>query len=439
MIRDVFVIIVFFCCSVQVYAEIRSVSDINFIVDTECPYSYFPISLDKAYVTYSWEDSDGNDLGNDATITAVKTDTYCVTVTNDQGVLCNACVDIELLEIPYPVVIDQAMVCSESIGLGPTVLDFTSLILDGDMSGTWTDDDFVGVDMSNINSVDFVGVPFGTYHFSYTTDVGNCGLNVTTTIEVEVVDCQCPFLQFSELTEICNEGNLFLDLGTDLLDGEWSSQSLNITNDTLELNGAIPGIYDLKFTWFEIADFCPHEFETTIEIIGCFQAEEVIMVESSSNAVTFSWTDELQALELDIQVLVGPEGVRDENTYTISELLPSEQVGIEIFVNTEGYQYDNNLIAFGETWTVGIKESQLLSEANVYPNPSQRFLYIDGVADIDDVKISILSMSGFRLDKDIFLSKNKQIDISDLGMGTYLLRLEALDGVKYLLFIKVDG
>jgi len=138
-------------------------------------------------------------------------------------------------------------------------------------------------------------------------------------------------------------------------------------------------------------------------------------------------------------VLVGPEGVRDGNTYTISELSPSEQVGIEIFVNTEGYQYDNNLIAFGETWTVGIKESQLLSEANVYPNPSQRFLYIDGVADIDDVKISILSMSGFRLDKDIFLSKNKQIDISDLAMGTYLLRLEALDGVKYLLFIKVDG
>jgi len=267
--------------------------------------------------------------------------------------------------------------------------------------------------------------------------VGDC-VGQSGDITITVVDCQCPIIDLLPFGENCNVGKLLLDLGTANLDGEWSSEDLNISNDTLILEGEIPGNYELLFTWFEFEDVCPHEFYTTIDIIGCFQVEEVLSVETGEGQVIFSWTEDLQALDLEIVVLEGPEGMRDDNTYTINGLSPSEQVGIEIFINSEGYQYDNDLVAFGETWTVGIEESQSLSDVMIYPNPCRHFISIDGLRSLNDIKASFISMDGRCMDKEILISNDQKVDISKLKSGLHILRLQATGGVKYLSFVKVD-
>ena len=61
----------------------------------------------------------------------------------------------------------------------------------------------------------------------------------------------------------------------------------------------------------------------------------------------------------------------------------------------------------------------------VYPNPAQDFLYIDGVS---DSKISISTVNG---QSSLYILRNGQVDISSLVNGIYFLSLVELDGKTY--------
>lgn len=425
--------IFYFVCAAT---DVATINGIQFIVDEDCLYEGYELEVENDYVTYQWESLDfpNENLGEESTLQINFSSTYCLTVTDDQGVSCNACIDIELLDIPYPEVSD-AIVCSEDTGFGPTVLDFSAQIIEGSFGGFWSDDDFSGVDLSDITNVDFLGVAYGTYQFTYTISVGSCGLVASNVMYVDVVECLCPELNLNPLGAYCNDVILNLDDFLQNSIGEWSSNELSISNNILDLTGSAPGNYILNFDWTEIAPDCPSMFSTTIEVIGCFDAQSVLFVESNNDKVIFSWTDELQALDLSIDVLQGPEGVRDGNTYTISVLMPGEEVGIEIFVNTEGYLYDNDLIIYGQSLTTSIQESELLSDIILCPNPVQDHLYID-CSPLEYNIIATISLSnGYRVFEVKDLDHNS-IDISDLPSGMYYLTLEAVDGIKKLPFVK---
>ena len=416
-----------------------AVNDIQFEIDEDCLYEGYILQLDKEYITYEWESLEfpNEDLGSDNSIQLNFSSTFCVTVTNDQGVSCNACVLIELIEYP-DLNISDGIVCSEDIGVGPTMLNFNDQIISGALDGIWTDDDSSGVDISNPASVDFAGVPIGTYQFTYIIPVGtNCGFILTSVLYVDVVECACPTLVLNPLGQFCNENQL--DLQSFINEnGEWSSEDLEIINGILYLQQYLPGVYDLTFNWLDISPVCPNMFDTTIEIIGCFQSEQVLSVDVSEDQLVFSWTDELDVLDIDIQVLQGPEGMRDGNTYTMSGMTLGEEGGIEIFVNTEGYQYDNDLIIYGTTAnTTSINwledSGNLLS---VFPNPVDDRLQLELSSINSPIKsIEIYTAAGILLSNDIKPLSN-EINVSGLSSGFYFLVLNLGNEKFQLPFIK---
>lgn len=90
------------------------------------------------------------------------------------------------------------IVCNNTNNGNSSIVNFNDLITAGATNGIWTDENGVGVDLSDLTSVDFVGIPLGTYTFPYTTPAnGNCpGQVYSTTIMVE--DCICPSITTNE-------------------------------------------------------------------------------------------------------------------------------------------------------------------------------------------------------------------------------------------------
>ena len=437
MIRIASILIFAFVICNDVIAKTLDINDIQFVIDEDCLFQGYELTLEDEYVTYLWEDvSTNTNLGSSHSIIIQSSSEYCVTVTNDQGVSCNACVDIELSEMSSLEVNDNWAVCSGAIGNGIITIDFNSLIIEGPTNGIWIDTDASGVDLSNLEEVDFLAVLPGQYIFTYILNT-NC-YNETEEVVVDVIDCSCPILNLTLFEETCNSDFLNLADFTANNNGEWSSNDLEVNNNLLNLEGVIPGQYTLMFDWFDVVDWCPSVFETTIDVIGCFNANEVLMVNVDVDQLVFSWTNELDVLDIEIQVLQGPEGIRDGNTYTMSGMNLGEGGGIEIFVNTEGYQYDNDLIIYGITAnTTSINwledSGNLLS---VFPNPVDDILQLELSSINSPVKsIEIYTAAGILLSNDIKPLSN-EINVSGLSTGLYFLMVNLENDKIQLPFIK---
>lgn len=93
---------------------------------------------------------------------------YCVSVSdgNCSGV---GCVDVINNNSPIAnVLIPFSEVCRLNSGVGPTSIDFTTLV--SGASGTWIDSDFTGVDLSDLTNVSFIGITRDTYTFNFITN-----------------------------------------------------------------------------------------------------------------------------------------------------------------------------------------------------------------------------------------------------------------------------
>jgi len=110
-----------------------------------------------------------------------------------------------------------------------------------------------------------------------------------------------------------DEGNAIPGNGAGPHDISWSTAGMKTVSLTVEQDG------------------CTSElFSQQIDISESIQAPVISCGPSSTTSVTFEWEDVVGATGYSVNVISGPLGTRLGNTYTIDNLMPEEQVEIEV-------------------------------------------------------------------------------------------------------------
>ncbi len=209
---------------------------------------------DSPGITYQWEDDAGTDLGTTFSI-EVGGGTYCVTVTDTAaGCTGSTCTTITPSISPTVEVTELTDICRADVGLAPGVLlNFNDQVVGG-VSGTWIDLDNPGVDLADLNAVDFTDVNLGEYRFEYRTNTAmDPCTNARDTMTVMVINCTCPSV--AVLTDtLCNTQGVMFDL--DELkntneDVTWTSTGANVVpvaGTMVDLSGLAAGAYEFTMT-----------------------------------------------------------------------------------------------------------------------------------------------------------------------------------------------
>jgi len=205
--------------------------------------------------------------------TGVNPGEYVITYTLDQTVTgtCIQFVQETFTVIQYLTseIEDPDEVCNDPDGMGTTSLNFTDYVTNAG-NGNWEDTEGAGVAISTLpeqQSVSFVGVPAGTYTFTYTIEnVAPCE-NVVLTMEVVVTDdCNCPPINPGDPADECNtDGPIDLTQYDDPDNpGTWSSTELTVENgNSLVIADVTSGTYILLYTVDVIVEDC----DTTTEVL----------------------------------------------------------------------------------------------------------------------------------------------------------------------------
>jgi len=153
-----------------------------------------------------------------------------------------------------------------------------------DTGGIWTDNGGLLDGGQTINNIDTDGVTVGTViTFTYTTTNGggNPCDDVSASIDLIVIDCNCPFIDTGAPANFCTTGgteDLSL-LEGDSEDGTWTvtgasgggdMTTVSITGDILTIDAStLPGTYELTFTLDNPVANCDISFTTeTFEVFA---------------------------------------------------------------------------------------------------------------------------------------------------------------------------
>lgn len=144
---------------------------------------------------------------------------------------------------------------SDEVG-DPTSIDFSTLILAGDMTGTWTDLDNSGA-TGSFQNLDFNGGVAGQYRFEYRTNTAQAPCDdFVGEVLLTLNECRCPGNAIDPISPMCND-----DARIDLNDfdqstepGTWSltnqpaGANANLNGTIFDATGAPSGDYELTFT-----------------------------------------------------------------------------------------------------------------------------------------------------------------------------------------------
>jgi len=164
-------------------------------------------------------------------------------------------------------------VCNNSDPGNTSTVDFTAF-LSGLPTGTWTDLDGAGVDLTTlITSVDFDGLDTLEYRFQYEIENDYPCPNSTGIVTIKVTDCSCPIANpGNPAVECITPTNNMIDL-TEYDDpdqpGMWSSPDFTVTNGVLDATGAAAGNYTVTYTIDLVPDdpSCQTEWERTLMLV----------------------------------------------------------------------------------------------------------------------------------------------------------------------------
>lgn len=229
-----------------------------------------PVVLDAGggYEKYDW-----GPLGDMQTITVNQAGTYSVTVSNGSTCTGEASFDLTNSFTPNATVADSAFICNIIDGQKGAIIDFTSKVSGAD--GYWTDEDNVGVDLSNLMNVSFVNVPAGFYSFKYTTTtaIAPCE-NQEYIMVVEVSDCDCPNVEFVVPGPICTE-NASINLDDWKVTTEPGTWSITngpggspLVGNVFNPSAALEGIYTIRFTLTVPKDNCDSYSELDLTVVA---------------------------------------------------------------------------------------------------------------------------------------------------------------------------
>ncbi|MEQ9231002.1 MAG: T9SS type A sorting domain-containing protein, partial [Cyclobacteriaceae bacterium] len=154
----------------------------------------------------------------------------------------------------------------------------------------------------------------------------------------------------------------------------------------------------------------------------------------ANDILTFSFSEQTGAATIDatnhtieIEVETGTSLTALEPTITVSEGASISPSGAQDFSNAVTYtvtaeNYDE------QDWTVMVTEKELtlgvsqLQNLSVYPNPTMDVVSIDGLN--QPFTVQVLDLGG----KEMMTSNEKELNLSGLRTGMYLLHVELADG-----------
>jgi len=177
--------------------------------------------------------------------------------TSKEGCAGKDSLTIKVIDGPHATIKPSIDICNSANTGMPTSIDFNTLILSGDKSGSWTDNNNSG-GTGSLPNLDFKNVPQGNYIFIYhiTTSGGICP-EFLDTIIVNVKDCDCPSVALVSPVVSCNS-NQSIDLNNYKITTEAGNWTINSTpvgtnpailnSNILDINNKDAGIYIIEFT-----------------------------------------------------------------------------------------------------------------------------------------------------------------------------------------------
>lgn len=228
-----------------------------------------PIELDagQGYDTYDW-----GALGDTQVVTVSTDSTYTVTVYDAGGCSGTAQITVTNSDTPSASVAPSYFVCNNTNGDNESVVSFNSLVTGS--NGFWTDTDGSGVNLADLNNVDFDGVLPGFYTFTYETSIAISPCeDQAYTMLVEVNECLCPSLELSDVDAVC-QGDATLNLNDYKVtseDGFWNvedGEGAVLAGAIFDPVNATPGIYTLSFNLEDPKENCDSTETLQIEVIA---------------------------------------------------------------------------------------------------------------------------------------------------------------------------
>ncbi len=179
-------------------------------------------------------------------------------------------------DLPFATFPDDTIgICNETDK--GSIINFPSLILAGNTTGTWTNLSGVPVNLADPASVDFNGIAEGFYQFNYRTNTGGACPDQDYMITISVMECACPFIDSNPIpTGICNSQatlnlNAFVMAGApgvwEIISAPSGPNPATLIGPNLQTGNALQGDYLVRFT-FDSApiDGCPDSAEIQVFI-----------------------------------------------------------------------------------------------------------------------------------------------------------------------------
>jgi gliding motility-associated-like protein len=234
-----------------------------------CENGTTTLNAGSGFATYDWSDGSMNQ-----TLVVSTAGTYSVSVSDGQGCFGDTSVIVTEVLPPSAILQPTAELCNTTAG--GSVINLYTLILSGDMSGTWEDADQSGA-VGLFTNLNFNNVAAGNYSFIYTTNSATipCPESEYEVI-ITVLDCTCPDVFFFNANPLCNTNDV-LDLSTlenTSEPGNWmlsqtppGSNPATLTGSVFDATGGDPGDYTMQFILQnQPPPGCPLDFDVIVHV-----------------------------------------------------------------------------------------------------------------------------------------------------------------------------
>ena len=170
-----------------------------------CEGDVTTIFANNGYESYLWNTGQTTPF-----IVVQSAGTYSVTVTDENGCMGSAEITVQTTPPSSAVVIQASSLCNNTLVSAESSLNLMDLVIDGNLSGVWTD-----ANGNTVTTFNAFGLLTGNYEFTYTIDNPTPCSDISYQSSVQVVDCTtvCAVLdgnQSVENIEICSGGELTL-------------------------------------------------------------------------------------------------------------------------------------------------------------------------------------------------------------------------------------
>jgi hypothetical protein len=161
-----------------------------------------------------------------------------------------------------------------------------------------------------------------------------------------------------------------------------------------------------------------------------------IACEETMSSISFSWTDGENADEYEVEVMTGQAGELgpDGLSYTVDGLLNDEEVTISVTaINNTSCGSDAEVL-ISCTALPSATDDQERTGFRIYPNPTSDLLIVNHDQNQDCKVLKILDPRGLSIEVKL---DDKQIDVSELFPGVYLLAIQIDQAIHYVRFLKI--